>query len=323
MIQLVPAKCPNCGAQLELDDNMKRAECSFCKSTIIVDDAIAKYKIEISGKVEVDGIKTFNQRIEDAKKYIKLDKFKEAKKLLDEVLKEDPFNEDAIYCWIRNIINYLYNNHFERLPLDTLPREDFPDLWNIISQLHEQYDKLKKLDESKNYEKKLEDCYDKAEYYFELYDKLLSDEKKCIEISEKVLGELQKNKDLNYYESWYNLLDYYFGYTSSTKRFDYKIWYAENKNYDKQYFVCQSFQFCRDGSITATFRNIEEYKIQPSKVVIYYKSSVVSNMEELINNSEDFIEKCKIGDLSIKKQDNNKSKKGLFSSIANRFKKDN
>ena len=36
MVNLVPAKCPSCGAQLELDDNMKRAECSFCNTKIIV-----------------------------------------------------------------------------------------------------------------------------------------------------------------------------------------------------------------------------------------------------------------------------------------------
>ena len=35
-VNLVPAKCPSCGAQLELDDNMKRAECSFCNTKIIV-----------------------------------------------------------------------------------------------------------------------------------------------------------------------------------------------------------------------------------------------------------------------------------------------
>lgn len=56
MINLVPAKCPNCGAQLKLDDNMKRAKCSFCKSTIIVDEAIEKFKTDSKGNLKVSGI---------------------------------------------------------------------------------------------------------------------------------------------------------------------------------------------------------------------------------------------------------------------------
>lgn len=96
MVNLVPAKCPSCGAQLELDDNMKRAECKFCKSTIIVDDAIEKYKLEISGNVKVSGIQGESDKIDIARKYIKLDKYEEAQKIINEILEKNPFYLEAI-----------------------------------------------------------------------------------------------------------------------------------------------------------------------------------------------------------------------------------
>ena len=178
MVNLVPAKCPNCGAQLELDDNMKKAECSFCKSTIIVDDAIAKYKIEVSGKVEVNGIKGFDKRIEDAKKFIKLEKYIDAKRTLDLVLAEDPFNYEAIYEWLKAYI-FMYR----RDPLhdkfnEKLSRADAPRFWVAINQIVEQYEKLKKLDEKEEYKKHLKDMIDDLDYIDEQYNLLLEDEKK-------------------------------------------------------------------------------------------------------------------------------------------------
>ena len=96
MVNLVPAKCPSCGAQLELDDNMKRAECKFCKSTIIVDEAIQKYQVELKGNVKVSGIQGESDKIDIAKKYIKLDKYEEAEKILNEVIEKNPFYLEAL-----------------------------------------------------------------------------------------------------------------------------------------------------------------------------------------------------------------------------------
>ena len=40
-MKLVSAKCPNCGANLELNEKNEKTKCNFCNSTIIVEDAIA------------------------------------------------------------------------------------------------------------------------------------------------------------------------------------------------------------------------------------------------------------------------------------------
>ena len=50
-MKLVAAKCPNCGASIDVDKDSESTKCDFCKSKIIVEDAIAKYKIELSGEV--------------------------------------------------------------------------------------------------------------------------------------------------------------------------------------------------------------------------------------------------------------------------------
>ena len=107
MVKLVPAKCPNCGAQLELDDNMKRAECSFCKSTIIVDDAIEKYKIEISGTIEVDGIKSDKKRLTEAKKHIEFGKYDAAINTLTQTT--DPYDVDGNILFLQACLGQLFN----------------------------------------------------------------------------------------------------------------------------------------------------------------------------------------------------------------------
>lgn len=55
-MKLVSAMCPNCGAKLELDENMEKGFCMYCGSQILVQDAVQKYKVEISGRVSVEGI---------------------------------------------------------------------------------------------------------------------------------------------------------------------------------------------------------------------------------------------------------------------------
>ena len=106
MVNLVPAKCPSCGAQLELDDNMKRAECSFCNTTIIVDDAIAKYKLEVSGNVKVSGTKDYSDKLLIVKKHLKVRKYVNAKELLEKILEDDEYNLEALKEYVDLLIEY-------------------------------------------------------------------------------------------------------------------------------------------------------------------------------------------------------------------------
>lgn len=96
MIKLVPAKCPCCGANLELDDNLKKTECKYCKTTIIVDEAIEKYQIEVAGKIKISGIQDDDDKLEIAKNYIIIKNYAKAKETLEDILEKNPFNINAV-----------------------------------------------------------------------------------------------------------------------------------------------------------------------------------------------------------------------------------
>ena len=95
MVNLVPAICPCCGGQLELDDNMKRAECQYCKNTIIVDEAIEKFKTDSNGNLKISGIKDLDKYLEEARKNFKIKKYRDANVCCNQVLNLDRFNDEA------------------------------------------------------------------------------------------------------------------------------------------------------------------------------------------------------------------------------------
>ncbi len=61
------AKCPNCGAQLQLDNSMETGFCVYCGTKFIVHDAIQRMKIEVSGQVSMSGISTVENDINRGK----------------------------------------------------------------------------------------------------------------------------------------------------------------------------------------------------------------------------------------------------------------
>ena len=58
-VKFVPAVCPKCGGQLEVDPSQEAAVCKYCGTPFIVDKAIQNYnishaRIEHADKVTVD-----------------------------------------------------------------------------------------------------------------------------------------------------------------------------------------------------------------------------------------------------------------------------
>lgn len=66
-MKIVSAKCPSCGANIEVDENSNQTKCEFCHSTIIVEDAIKKYKVEISGTVSLKDAEKIGYEMEKGK----------------------------------------------------------------------------------------------------------------------------------------------------------------------------------------------------------------------------------------------------------------
>ena len=44
MIKLTPAKCPNCGASIKVDTELRETVCQYCRTTILIEGAINAFK---------------------------------------------------------------------------------------------------------------------------------------------------------------------------------------------------------------------------------------------------------------------------------------
>jgi len=94
-MKFVSANCPNCAALLELDPKNEQAKCEYCKSTIFVEEAVEKHRVELSGKVEVEGVSTISNLLKRAKKFENEQEYEEAIVYYERVLDVDFDNEEA------------------------------------------------------------------------------------------------------------------------------------------------------------------------------------------------------------------------------------
>ncbi len=52
--KLVPAKCTNCNAPLEVDATQSAAICPYCKTPYIVEQAIHNYNVSMNGNMNIN-----------------------------------------------------------------------------------------------------------------------------------------------------------------------------------------------------------------------------------------------------------------------------
>lgn len=138
--------------------------------------------------MEIEGIKTDSKRLEEAKKHTKIGEYREAKKLLDEILRNDHFNIEAQCEWIKNVL--LFYKLEENCISQFAFREENIDLWNYISEIVSRFNKLEKIDEEKLYKTFLKDYIVTLDYLKKEYEKLLEDEAICKELSEEITKEI-------------------------------------------------------------------------------------------------------------------------------------
>ena len=193
-MKLTPAKCPSCGANIEVNEKLEKTICQYCGTTVLIEEAMEKYKIEISGKVEVEGIKSNSQKIESAKKHIKLGEYIEAKTILDEVNKDDSFNVEAQCLWIKNAI-LLNNFKVGFFGEQNYSRWDYIKEFGELESIIEKYKRMKKIDEKEEYKNLLESELEIIEYLDNEYEKNKQDETKLLELIDKI----KKNVPFNTY----------------------------------------------------------------------------------------------------------------------------
>ena len=50
-IKMVPVKCPNCGAQMQIEEGRKEAFCTYCGSKFLIDDGEEADQINITNNI--------------------------------------------------------------------------------------------------------------------------------------------------------------------------------------------------------------------------------------------------------------------------------
>lgn len=95
-MKLTSAKCPNCGADIKVNKAEEKAVCEYCKSEIIVEDAIAKYKLVVEGEVELKGVPKLDSYLKLGDRAYRDGEFDEAYKNYSKALELDPDNAIAI-----------------------------------------------------------------------------------------------------------------------------------------------------------------------------------------------------------------------------------
>ena len=189
MIKLVSAKCPSCGATLKLSKEEEKVKCEYCHNTIIVDDAIACYKLKISGNVCVDGVTTNADLIESANELLDMNEYLKAKRKFLEFSEKCPDNYQGwlglLICRTRNFTirdnNIMFENdvnkyreHFFRVAPQKIKEQYF----EVIDRYFEP-EKYKRIEEQERLEK---------------IKKQLEEQKKQAEEKRKLAEEEQQKK---------------------------------------------------------------------------------------------------------------------------------
>lgn len=140
MVKLVSAKCPNCGASLKISKDEEKTKCEYCNNTIIVEDAIACFKLKVSGNVGVEGISTNAELIDAANELLDMNEYLKAKRKFLEFSEKCPDNYQGwlglLICRTRNFTikdnNIMFENdvnkyyeHFLRVAPDDIKEQYF------------------------------------------------------------------------------------------------------------------------------------------------------------------------------------------------------
>lgn len=88
-------KCPSCGAQLQLDDSQATGFCMYCGNKFLVQDAIQRMKIELSGHVSMSGISTVENDIMLGKQCLEAKDWKKAFSNFQSAVSKQAENFDA------------------------------------------------------------------------------------------------------------------------------------------------------------------------------------------------------------------------------------
>lgn len=115
-MSLVPAKCTQCGASIEVDNEKEAAICAHCGTAFIVEKAINNYNItnNITNHIHADVVNVVDGNIEDyirnAHSAYKFEDYKSLEENTEKILKLNPENIDGHFYKVVCILKKLSEN---------------------------------------------------------------------------------------------------------------------------------------------------------------------------------------------------------------------
>lgn len=300
MVKLKDAKCPNCGANIQVNDKLENTICQYCGSQVVIEEAIEKYKLEISGKVEVDGIKGRNSKLEQARKHIKIEEYDAAKKILLEIVAEDSLDVESYEELLKVEILKMRNEEFD----ETLSAKENLNWQTRFTEMKKYYDRIKKLDEENTFDKELSEYKEEIDKYLSCLEQLDAYNDDYKEFNEETIRKLNeyvmkaKRISRECAEGYQEAISTALHVGNSI----YTWFKQENGGYTKKadrYEVIKFTKINMDGSIEGDYKKITENDVfnQPRNSLIIYCKEAPADLEELklrvnalFDNTEKFLE---------------------------------
>ncbi|MBQ9657889.1 MAG: TFIIB-type zinc ribbon-containing protein [Clostridia bacterium] len=276
MVKLRDAKCPNCGANIEVNENLEKSICQYCGGTVIIEEAIEKYKVELTGKVEVEGIKGRSSKIAQARKHLAIGETEQAKVILQELIIEDQFDTEAYIELIKIYVQDIKDREFNENSSESTE----PDNWAIVRELVGFYDRIKKIDETNTADSELSDYMEDIKHYQELIEQVNNDEQKLQELLDTLNERLNEvvavsNECAN---NWLNqIVGKFFTVLN------YETSYSALESYFDNYRMVKFATLSRDGKVEWEYRKItNEYSSNPKVVNLHHRDEqTMESMQEV------------------------------------------
>ncbi len=211
-MKLTPAKCPSCGANIDVNEKLDKTICQYCGTTVLIEDAVERYKIELSGSVKVSGVKDADDFVKEATKHLKINEYKDALESARKAIKIDNFNIEALSLELQAyiaIVKQCHKDSFNFLDTAIYTSSD----WGSVRDVKKMYERLVKVaaEDDKDIEKVLpKRVSNQIKKMFDAYDESLKDYNICKEIIEIIDNykktfkyDLQKKAVESYLEETY------------------------------------------------------------------------------------------------------------------------
>lgn len=308
MIQLTAAKCPQCGADIEVNAELEKSICQYCGTTILVQEAIQK--IELSGSVKVAGIKNRDDYLEQAKKHYKVGENLEAIENLSYIIAEDSFDIEAYCELIKNDLAILKKENFD-LKTSIKNPSYRTDLRDFYDDYLETLERVVKIDDKNEREKYLADVNDDITGIDTQLKEIEERIEKNNKICEKLNEDFNKIKEYGFLDDYKKLIVEFIPTMKDFTSASYRV----NKNIDYSSYNLVSYsKITPDGLLYLNYKKsyIDSDSENPTEVELCWEKDTVflENMNDIDEKFNNYCSKIDsvIEESRIKKEKADKKK---------------